>query len=63
MHVLMNYKRELNDISSERPMSNLVVLNHDPEKSKQKDILIDLPETPNVDIYLANGCFCGARTV
>lgn len=49
----------LESFSDEKPMLLLALVNHDPDSTRLRASLDNLPESPYADIYLATSCFMG----
>ena len=65
---VFNQKRKLNLItcdnnlvsfSNEKPLLLLALVNHDPDSKILRDVLRNLPESPNVDLRIATASFLG----
>jgi hypothetical protein len=56
---LIDCGKDLEGFSEERPMLLLALVNHDPDSSKLRRSLENLPPSPHADIYLATSCFMG----
>ena len=56
---LIDCVRDLKSFSDARPILILALINHDPEKSKLRDLLDDLPESPNIELRIATASFLG----
>lgn len=56
---LIKCANKLCSFSDKEPIFLLVLANHDPEKSKLRDLLGDLPESPNAKLKIATASFFG----
>ena len=56
---LVDCGKDLAGFSDEQPMLLLVLANHDPGSTKLRDVLTDLPASPNADLRLATASFFG----
>ena len=56
---LMDCGKDLAGFSNEQPMLLLVLANHDPGSKILRDVLTDLPASPNADLRLATVSFFG----
>jgi hypothetical protein len=55
----VNCGNDLDAFSDEPPMLLLALVNHDPDSSKLRASLQDLPPSPHARVYLATACFMG----
>ena len=51
--------RELLAFTDKKPMLLLVLVNHDPDSRKLRDVLATLPPCRHAEIYVATSCFMG----
>lgn len=51
--------KDLEGFSDEKPLLLLVLANHDPDKSKLRELLESLPPSPNAEIRIASASFMG----
>ena len=56
---LINCGKDLSSFSNESPILLLVLANHDPGKSKLRDLLRSLPESPHAELCIATASFMG----
>jgi hypothetical protein len=56
---LIDCGKNLESFSDEKPMLLLALVNHDPDSTKLRASLDNLPPSPNAEIYLATSCFMG----
>ena len=56
---LIDCGKDLSTFSNEKPILLLVFANHDPEKSKLRDLLGCLPESPHAELLVATSSFMG----
>lgn len=56
---LLDCGKDLAGFSDEPPMLLLALVNHDPDSTKLRTSLENLPPSPHADIYLATSCFMG----
>ena len=56
---LITCNKDLRSFSDENPLLLLVLVNHDPDSTTLRDVLNDLPESPNVDLHIATSSFLG----
>jgi hypothetical protein len=56
---LMNCEKDLVGFSDEIPLLILVIVNHDPEKSRLRGLLRSLPSSPHAELRVATGCLLG----
>jgi hypothetical protein len=56
---LLNCRNDLDGFSDEPPMLLLLLANHDPGKSRMREQLRSLPESPHAEIRIASSCLMG----
>jgi hypothetical protein len=56
---LINCEKDLGGFSNEKPQLLLVLVNHDPGKSKLRKLLQTLPPSPHADVCIATACLLG----
>jgi len=56
---LIDCGRDLDSFSHEPPILMLVLANHDPDKSRLRDILRALPPSPHAELRVASACLFG----
>jgi hypothetical protein len=56
---LIDCGKDLESFSDEKPMLLLALVNHDPDSTKLRASLDNLPPSKYADIYLATSCFMG----
>ncbi len=52
-------EKDLLEFSDERPVLMLVLANHDPDKSRLRELLRTLPPSPHADLRIATACMFG----
>lgn len=56
---LINCEKDLGGFSDDPPLLLLILVNHDPDKSKLRDLLNTIPPSPHAEIRLATSNFMG----
>ncbi|MDH4247143.1 MAG: hypothetical protein OEW39_04940 [Deltaproteobacteria bacterium] len=56
---LLDVAKDLTGFGDELPMILLLLVNHDPEKSRLKEILQSLPDSPHAEVRIATSSFLG----
>jgi hypothetical protein len=52
-------EKDLLGFSDEKPLLLLLLVNHDPDKSRLRELLQTLPPSPHADLRIASACFMG----
>jgi len=56
---LVDCEKDLRGFSDEPPMLLLVLVNHDPDKSRLRELLRTLPPSPHAELRIATGSLLG----
>lgn len=56
---LMKCEKDLVSFSDEKPLLLLLLANHDPEKSRLRELLRSLPDSPHAEVRIASACVLG----
>lgn len=56
---LIDCEKSLMSFSDEKPLLLLVMANHDPDKSRLREVLRSLPDCPHAEVRIASACLFG----